>query len=584
MAPSLSLAMSQIIAHDAPLLSPTDPSWEFSPTDAFAYTLPPSPPLSDPAASPAPPTAMLRMRSDPDPDDLCVPTHQLFDFPQELVQHHQHHQHRPPTPPSRSPSFAARLDNPDHDDDRASSCGTKRSASPAPSAAKKRAIGERISSKDFVPPDVSGLSKREARLVKNRAAAFLSRQRKREEFECMEVRVAELEQENARLLALTQPQTPPQLLSEVEQLKAQLAAAKERERTLSAQLASKHDDHPPVKQEASDADPAFLFSSSSSSAVSTTRNSLSSAPHKSGASLGLMVLLCALPSLLSMRMQSAAPTSFSIPNPFPASSATAFDYTSYLPADYDWSRTSASLMDMDMDAAAAAAPAPSSRVKKLQFTGTDAEELGGLGDLDISFESSPADDGKIRVRIHPPSSGSSSSSSSGSSRGASPAGFEPSLSMWDSPVGGSTYHSDPFLGAAGDFGMPFAADGSLRYDYGGLSSSSSSSSYPPSNTYFTSSTSSTSPYALQTSFSTSQNNNNGGASPMSMSSGSSLSSPTALEFGASHEALLAGLGSQEFSVPDAGSSGGAKRRVRIALKSMPQSGGAEGGEWEVQIC
>ncbi|KDR76612.1 hypothetical protein GALMADRAFT_139526 [Galerina marginata CBS 339.88] len=36
-------------------------------------------------------------------------------------------------------------------------------------------------SKDFVPPDVSGLSKREARLVKNHAAAFLSRQRKREE-------------------------------------------------------------------------------------------------------------------------------------------------------------------------------------------------------------------------------------------------------------------------------------------------------------------------------------------------------------------------------------------------------------------
>lgn len=35
----------------------------------------------------------------------------------------------------------------------------------------------------FVPPDTSGLTKREARLVKNRAAAFLSRQRKREQFE-----------------------------------------------------------------------------------------------------------------------------------------------------------------------------------------------------------------------------------------------------------------------------------------------------------------------------------------------------------------------------------------------------------------
>ena len=35
----------------------------------------------------------------------------------------------------------------------------------------------------FVHPDTSGLSKREARLVKNRAAAFLSRQRKREQYE-----------------------------------------------------------------------------------------------------------------------------------------------------------------------------------------------------------------------------------------------------------------------------------------------------------------------------------------------------------------------------------------------------------------
>ena len=65
--------------------------------------------------------------------------------------------------------------------------GRKRSASPAPAAVKKRAVGERVSTKDFVPPDVSGLSKREARLVKNRAAAFLSRQRKREEFETMEM-------------------------------------------------------------------------------------------------------------------------------------------------------------------------------------------------------------------------------------------------------------------------------------------------------------------------------------------------------------------------------------------------------------
>lgn len=44
----------------------------------------------------------------------------------------------------------------------------------------------------FVPPDTSGLTKREARLVKNRAAAFLSRQRKREQFEELEIKCKSL--------------------------------------------------------------------------------------------------------------------------------------------------------------------------------------------------------------------------------------------------------------------------------------------------------------------------------------------------------------------------------------------------------
>jgi hypothetical protein len=65
-----------------------------------------------------------------------------------------------------------------------SSSGSENGSTPAPT---KRRGGTRISVADFVPPDVTGLSKREARLVKNRAAAFLSRQRKREEFELMEV-------------------------------------------------------------------------------------------------------------------------------------------------------------------------------------------------------------------------------------------------------------------------------------------------------------------------------------------------------------------------------------------------------------
>jgi hypothetical protein len=70
----------------------------------------------------------------------------------------------------------------------------------ATSAPKKRGNG-RITVAEFVPPDVTGLSKREARLVKNRAAAFLSRQRKREEFETMEACVFFPRFSKCRLLA-----------------------------------------------------------------------------------------------------------------------------------------------------------------------------------------------------------------------------------------------------------------------------------------------------------------------------------------------------------------------------------------------
>lgn len=114
---------------------------------------------------------------------------------------------------ARSPSAAydeAELEL-DADDDYipgASSSSRKRSSSPtrstdsvdgnaaatasgAPPAPKRQraAPSGPISTKDWVPPDVTGLNKREARLVKNRAAAFLSRQRKREEFEQMEMYV-----------------------------------------------------------------------------------------------------------------------------------------------------------------------------------------------------------------------------------------------------------------------------------------------------------------------------------------------------------------------------------------------------------
>lgn len=184
-----SIPMSQIIASDAPLLSPIsshhEVAWENapSPTDSFNYnyySLPPSPhPIgSTRANSPIPTSCMLKMRMSPDAtcesEQLCLPTSQVFDYPSS---------HCPSPSSSMKNSSLPTLTI-------SGQALSKRSASPPPAGIKKaRASGERIHSKDFIPPDVSGLSKREARLVKNRAAAFLSRQRKREEFELMEVYV-----------------------------------------------------------------------------------------------------------------------------------------------------------------------------------------------------------------------------------------------------------------------------------------------------------------------------------------------------------------------------------------------------------
>lgn len=508
------LPMSQIIACDAPLLSPVDQQWDSVLSPALDnlhfnysyYTTSTSPHHTDS------PQSMLKVKPslDSDPELLCLPTHKVFDLPEA-------HPLTPPTAEQRpSPPVSDALP----------SSAAKRSASPTPSVTKKRAIGDRINSKDFVPPDVSGLSKREARLVKNRAAAFLSRQRKREEFECMEVRVAELEQENARLLALTQsgnpasavpPQVDNGLISEVEQLRAQLAAAEKRERELSAQLAIKAVPRdPPIKVEASE------VSLPLSSAPRST------APLKSGASLGLMVLLCALPTLLSMPMHSSVPTSFSIPTPLPASSASTFDYSSLLPHDYDWSRTTgSSLMDLDDDYPRFSPP---SSIRKLEFA--DSAELGGL---DISFDTTPANNGKIRVRIHPSSSPSSRATSPDSSSDTKSDVSSPSLdSMWS----GSDYEPG--------FRSSFSSQSSS------LSSLSSSSSDP----FF----------------------GVGESSDFGMAFASNPSKMDSLDYGQSSD-LAFGLGS-EYNIPD---STGKTRRVRIALKSMPAAGG-EGGEWEVQIC
>ncbi|KAG5647085.1 hypothetical protein DXG03_001455 [Asterophora parasitica] len=561
---SPSLPMSQIIASDAPLLSPLTESapWDalYAPSpDTFSQYYIPASPSSTGSNSPPPSARMLKMRMSPDSvsenEQLCLPTHQVFDFP-ELF-------NTPAETPA--PQRQERLSISINPAAVAASIAAKRSASPAPSLTKKpRAVGERISSKDFVPPDVSGLSKREARLVKNRAAAFLSRQRKREEFETMEIRVAELEQENARLLALSQlTQTgttlpvasDSELISEIETLKAQLAEAKERERQLSAQLISK-------AQTTTAAPVVKVEETEMQMPLSPSTRSSTPSPHKSGASLGLMVLLCALPTLLSMPMNSAVPKSFAIPDaPLPAVPPV-FDFNNFVSNDYDWSRsTGSSLMDLDdldmSSVLSSSVPAPSSTStsRKLEFStaGADLDTDNGLGNLDISFDTHPADNGKIRVRIHP--------SSSSSSRAASP-GLSDSKSDFTSwhTESETSHHESPGLSSS------LSSQSSLA----SLSSSSSSSLSP----YLTPPSPKGDPFLGV------------GASsdyPMTYPN-----DPSDMMFGQMDDSLPGTRGDfgqdvsygSEYSVGDSAS---AKRRVRIALKSLPAAGG-EGGEWEVQLC
>ncbi|EJD53543.1 hypothetical protein AURDEDRAFT_141603 [Auricularia subglabra TFB-10046 SS5] len=179
---------------------------------------------------------------------------------------------------------------------------------------------ERVSLKDFRPPDVTGLSKREARLVKNRAAAFLSRQRKREEFEAMEIRVGELEKENARLrghLSSTgrdASMTEQVFHAEMAAMRAQLASTEQRAadlrnelmRTRSVQAMGQFTGSH-VKQESMD----FAFGRSPSPSSSDEGSQKDT--ERTATKLGLMVLM-SLSSVLSKSATSSwgFPTKFSV--------------------------------------------------------------------------------------------------------------------------------------------------------------------------------------------------------------------------------------------------------------------------------
>jgi len=541
-----SLNMSNLIASDAPLLSPSSDAWDHShlaPAGVDSYAVNFSNyALSSPAGvhSPMPTARMLKSASRMSPDgseseqSLCIPTHQVFDFP--------------PSPP------ATEVQQPHHATEEMQTTSvvvpSKRAASVVPTCSKKTRTA--VSTKDFIPPDVSGLSKREARLVKNRAAAFLSRQRKREEFETMEIRVAELEEENLRLAALAsgrQTEEPvDDLVSEVEQLRRQLAAAQERERALSDQLTQKAVAHSqPVKMETYEPE--------------LPSRAASVQPQKSGASLGLMVLLCALPSLLSVHTHSALPTTFSFPlsgsSSLPAAS-TAFDVNSFMPGDYDWGfNTDSSIMDLDVDdhgriSSSALSTAPNT--KKLEFVDVDSEALG-LGGLDISFDAMASEDGKIRVRIHPPPAASTSvtAAPSPSSSGSSESDEQ---SVWGGSEFSGPTSSSPDSLTSSSVGTPSSIDSDPLGPFLGMGGLDKGDMDFMSH--------------LSGSTMVDTSSDDISSSPMG-----SLAYPSESSFD-----FASGFSADAFS-PNSASAG--RRRVRIALKSFPGQG-HEGGEWEVQVC
>ncbi|OSC98777.1 hypothetical protein PYCCODRAFT_1447210 [Trametes coccinea BRFM310] len=624
------LHMSHIIAPDAPLTSPISDSvpvpWDRDPAltalyDPFSLPLSASPPGSAgimPGALPmsVPDTRkVLRSRMSPDEsaEQQCLPTHQVFDFAPGAnpgtPQHDMPASSSAASTPESSPQTQAQpLPQRAHhtssfsaSSSSSSTAGTpsagsvvvpaKRGSVGPSSAATKKARGERITVKDFVPPDVTGLSKREARLVKNRAAAFLSRQRKREEFENMEIRVAELEQENARLLALAQQsqqqsqpqaasQPDPNLLSEVEQLRRQLAETQKRERELAAKLQAE------AEEAAATAIVAEQGRKADGVKVEAVEPQLQASlrAHKgerSGASFGLMVLLCALPTLLSMpahHAMSNSSVSFSAPSHSHSHShSTSLDMATFPTSDYDWNLGGLGSGAMDLDLAPSSyehertAATTEPEFKKLEFVDADAEKLG-LSGLDISFDASAARDGRIRVRIHPPSaSGSSSSAASenGSDNGNGSAQVkeqqpEEDQTMWHD----AEDDLGPFLGVgANDFS--FDSAGSLHP--------------PPSALDLAYPSTSLSSYSSLSSFSGSS------SSPSLVSSPTSAffpSAPSPSALGGEYEFDLGSEYGSSNGMSRAGSPGAlgsGRRRVRIALRGMPGKG-KEGGEWEVEVC
>lgn len=260
-----------------------------------------------------------------------------------------------------------------------------------------------------------------------------------------------------------------------------------------------------------------------------------------------------------MPMHSIPNTSFTIPTPL----SPPFDFNSYLPTDYDWPRsTPSSIMDLDphynlSDTA--------SLTHRLELSSDlDPDHACAFGNLDVSFDASP-ENGKIRVKIHNPSSSTSSRATSPgttSSWDSDPpikydgiyAAPSPSMSSASSSSIATSAlspisSSDPFFGVGGSVN-------DLDFDLGPFGHSSHLGSLSP-----------TSDSLICSSL------------PSAVVTRSTIRSCEQF----TSAMATAGFGSYEHANPDLQAQG-QKRRVRITLKSMPRAGGAEGGEWEVQIC
>ncbi|KAJ1299788.1 hypothetical protein OPQ81_012004 [Rhizoctonia solani] len=312
---------------------------------------------------------------------------------------------------------------------------------PAPAAAASAPKRQRtqISSKDFVPPDVTGLSKREARLVKNRAAAFLSRQRKREEFEELEKHCQELEREVARLKADQSPskklksdeaQPSQDVLAELAQLRESNSQLVAQNAQLSAQNAKLAAENARLTQrevcpKVEDDDSSLLLSEPSG-----RREKESKEKHGTG-SVALMVLMISL-SLLGKPLASGIHRrhlTMSSPRTNP---------------DYEWLT---SPTDLDHDDFSSIPPVSLSTSPQIPTTRT--LTVQGLETLDIptdirdfnfSMDVDERDARNVVLAVSNANSQSSSSSSSGMSTLSSPSSASISTldSVWPEPSVDST--------------------------------------------------------------------------------------------------------------------------------------------------